>query len=182
MTPYLLYEMKKEIYKYAAIASLLVCTACSDSDNGGIPTPPDDGQRPTQEYAYTEVEYREWKSGGFRAWSTVDSKQTITIDNMNWYSPTYDYSRTAWGGRMGINCSEIVGTEGFFRVARCNGRSYLLDPDNGAVILHGIQHVRPGESDPHRKAFSALYGTEENWSKKTGELIADNYFYYISYG
>ena len=80
VTPYLLYEMKKEIYKYAAIASLLVCTACSDSDNGGIPTPPDDGQRPTQEYAYTEVEYREWKSGGFRAWSTVDSKQTITMD------------------------------------------------------------------------------------------------------
>lgn len=182
MTPYLLYEMKKEIYKYAAIASLLVCTACSDSDNGGIPTPPDDGQRPTQEYAYTEVEYREWKSGGFRAWSTVDSKQTITIDNMNWYSPAYDYSRTAWGGRIGMNCSEIVGTEGFFRVTRCNGRSYLLDPDNGAVILHGIQHVRPGESDPHRKAFSALYGTEENWSKKTGELIADNHFNYISYG
>ena len=77
VTPYLLYEMKKEICKYAAIASLLVCTACSDSDNGGIPTPPDDGQRPTQEYAYTEVEYREWKSGGFREGRQLQLQDTI---------------------------------------------------------------------------------------------------------
>lgn len=27
-------------------------------------------------------------------------------------------------------------------MANCGGRSYLLDPDNGAVIIHGIQHVR----------------------------------------
>ena len=41
--------------------------------------------------------------------------------------------------------------ESFFRVAYCGGRSYLLDPDNGAVIIHGIQHVRPGESTAHKK-------------------------------
>ena len=34
----------------------------------------------------------------------------------------------------------VVGKEGFFRVASCEGRSYLLDPDNGAVIIHGIQN------------------------------------------
>ena len=54
----------------------------------------------------------------------------------------------------------VVGKEGFFRVAYCGGRSYLLDPDNGAVIIHGIQHVRPGESTAHKKAFGTRYGSE----------------------
>ena len=71
------------------------------------------------------------------------------------YTPSSDYSRTAWGGRIGLQPSSVVGKEGFFRVANCGGRSYLLDPDNGAVIIHGIQHVRPGESTAHKKAFAS---------------------------
>lgn len=62
---------------------------------------------------------------------------------MNWHTPSSGYSRTAWGGRIGLQPSSVVGKESFFRVAYCGGRSYLLDPDNGAVIIHGIQHVRP---------------------------------------
>ena len=76
----------------------------------------------------------------------------------------------------------VVGKEGFFRVANCGGRSYLLDPDNGAVIIHGIQHVRPGESTAHKKAFGTRYGSEARWSEETGKLLADNHINYISYG
>ena len=43
------------------------------------------------------------------------------------------------GGKRSEKIS-VVGKEGFFRVASCEGRSYLLDPDNGAVIIHGIQN------------------------------------------
>ena len=128
------------------------------------------------------VEYRKWQNGTFQAWTTADSRETRTIDNMNWYTPSSDYSRTAWGGRNGLQPSSVTGKEGFFRVAHCGGRAYLLDPDNGAVILHGVQHVRPGESTAHQKAFSTKYGSESRWSEETGKLLADNHINYISYG
>lgn len=79
------------------------------------------------------------------------------------------------GGRNGLQPSSVTGKKGFFRVAHCGGRAYLLDPDNGAVILHGVQHVRPGESTAHQKAFSTKYGSEARWSEETGKLLADNH-------
>lgn len=162
------------------LLGLSVITGCNDNV---IPEKTEEPiLKPEHEYTFSEVEYREWKNGKFRDWCTADSKETILIDNMNWYSTSYDYMRTAWGGRIGITPSNIVGKEGFFRIAYSEGRSYLLDPDDGMTIIHGIQHVRPGESVAHKKGLSKKFGTETNWSKKTGELIADNHFNYISYG
>ena len=134
------------------------------------------------EYTFTAVEYRKIQSGVFQSWSTEESSETLIIDNMNLYSQKSDYSLTDWGGRLGLQPSAIVGKEGFFRVANCNGRYYLIDPDNGAVILHGIQHVRPGSSTIQTNAISSKYGTAAKWSEETGNLLDENSFNYISYG
>ena len=178
--------MARPIYQcfltFGMVVLLLLTIACSSSEtteSSGLEQPilP----HPTgNEYTFLNVEYRKWQNGTFQAWTTADSKETRTIDYMNWYVPSSDYSRTAWGGRIGLQPSSVVGKEGFFRVASCAGRSYLLDPDNGAVIIHGIQHVRPGESTAHKKAFSTRYGSEARWSEETGKLIADNHINYIS--
>ena len=134
------------------------------------------------EYTFLQVAYKKWEDGKFHSWKTTNSKETRTIDNMNWYNPNDDYCQTAWGGRIGLPYSSVVGKEGFFRVARCAGRFYFLDPDNGAVILHGIQHVHPETSSAHRQAFNRKFGNNAQWSKETGILIADNHINYISYG
>ena len=158
--------------------------SCSSSSNEIEPLKPEGEDTPLEkdEYTFMNVEYRKWQNGTFQAWTTADSRETRTIDNMNWHTPSSGYSRTAWGGRIGLQPSSVVGKESFFRVAYCGGRSYLLDPDNGAVIIHGIQHVRPGESTAHKKAFGTRYGSEAQWSEETGKLLAGNHINYISYG
>ena len=179
---------KHIIYRYFLFLSLVglmqLTLSCSSSSNEIEPLKPEGEDTPLEkdEYTFMNVEYRKWQNGTFQAWITADSRETRTIDNMNWYTPSSDYSRTAWGGRIGLQPSSVVGKEGFFRVANCRGRSYLLDPDNGAVIIHGIQHVRPGESTAHKKAFGTRYGSEAQWSEETGKLLADNHINYISYG
>ncbi|CAG9901260.1 hypothetical protein BOVA604_4393 [Bacteroides ovatus] len=179
--------MRKHIYRHFLFLSLVglmqLTLSCSSSDEIDL-SKPEEGDTPLEkeEYTFVNVEYRKWQNGTFQAWTTADSRETRTIDYMNWYTPSSDYSRTAWGGRIGLQPSSVVGKEGFFRVASCAGRSYLLDPDNGAVIIHGIQHVRPGESTAHKKAFSTRYGSEARWSEEAGKLIADNHINYISYG
>ena len=180
--------MRKHIYRHFLFLSLLglmqfVVAGCSSSDEKE-PLKPEGGDIPSdkEEYTFLNVEYRKWQNGTFQAWTTADSQETRTIDNMNWYTPSSDYTRTAWGGRIGLQPSSVVGKEGFFRVASCGGRSYLLDPDNGAVIIHGIQHVRPGESSAHKETFNTRFGSETRWSEETGKLIADNHINYISYG
>ena len=156
--------------------------SCSSSSNEIEPLKPEGEDTPLEkdEYTFMNVEYRKWQNGTFQAWTTADSRETRTIDNMNWHTPSSGYSRTAWGGRIGLQPSSVVGKESFFRVAYCGGRSYLLDPDNGAVIIHGIQHVRPGESTAHKKAFGTRYGSEAQWSEETGKLLAGNHINYIS--
>ncbi|MDL2210958.1 hypothetical protein LJB79_00020 [Bacteroides sp. OttesenSCG-928-M17] len=165
---------------FGMITLMLLIISCSSSDIHE-PSEPETPST-TDEYTYLNVEYRKWQSGTFQPWTTADARETRTIDNMNRYAPTSDYNRTAWGGRMGLQPTSVVGKEGFFRIAYCEGRPYLLDPDNGAVILHGIQHVRPGESAVHQKTFATKFGSETKWSEETGKLIADNHINYISYG
>lgn len=163
-----------------AIGCVLFATSCSvDAEDAAKQDAP---AALAEEYTYTEVEYRKRQNGNFLPWSTTESKETRLIDNMNRFSPSGNYIRTAWGGRTGLSPTSVVGTDGFFRVAYCGERAYLLDPDNGAVILHGIQHVRPGESAAHKAGLTAKFGTESQWSKETGELMADNHINYISYG
>lgn len=101
---------------------------------------------------------------------------------MNQYSQGTEPTKTAWGGRKDIQPTPTAGTEGFFRTAEYRGRKYLLDPDGGAVILHGVQHVRPGTSDVQQAVLNSKYGCNAVWSKETGELIADNHINFISYG
>lgn len=179
---------KHIIYRYFLFLSLVglmqLTFSCSSSSNEIEPLKPEGEDTPLEkdEYTFMNVEYRKWQNGTFQAWTTADSRETRTIDNMNWYTPSSGYGRTAWGGRIGLQPSSVVGKEGFFRVAYCGGRSYLLDPDNGAVIIHGIQHVRPGESTAHKKAFGTRYGSEAQWSEETGKLLAGNHINYISYG
>jgi len=84
------------------------------------------------------VEYRKWQSGNFQSWSTQDSRETRTIDGMNWYQPTVQHAQTFWGGRTNLHPTSVIGKKGFFRVATCEGRSFLLDPDEGAFLIHGM--------------------------------------------
>lgn len=137
---------------------------------------------PAEEYTYSPIEYRKRQSGNFYDWSSADSKETRTIDGMNWFTPDEGIRRTAWGGRTGVELATVAGKPGFFHVARCGERFYLADPDGGADILHGIQHVRPGDSEPHRQGFAQRFGSLSQWSEETGTLIADNHINYISYG
>lgn len=177
--------MKRHINHYSLLSCLLVlilCTASCSSSDGVGPSEPDVPTTPIEEYTYLNVEYRKWQSGNFQSWSAADSRETRVIDNMNWYRPSANITRTAWGGRIGLPYTSVVGKEGFFRVARSDRRYYLIDPDNGAVILHGIQHVRPATSSAHQKAFAGKFGSETRWSEETGKLIADNHINYISYG
>lgn len=181
--------MSKQIYSYFLflyVAGLMqLTTSCSSSRVADIPEPevPETPIAPTEdEYTFLNTAYRKWQSGAFQPWATTDSHQTRVIDRMNWYAPSTDYKRTAWGGRIGLQASSVVGKDGFFRVATCQGRHYLLDPDNGAVVLHGIQHVRPGTSVPHQEAFNRKFGSDARWSEETGKLLADNHINYISYG
>lgn len=179
--------MRRHIYHYLLClcsVGLMQLAACSSSD-AEEPLQPDVPETPPaskDEYTFVQVEYKKWQNGVFQSWTTADSRQTRIMDQMNWYAPSSDYTRTAWGGRIGVQASSVVGKEGFFRVANCGGRSYLLDPDNGAVILHGIQHVRPGTSPAHQQAFKSKFGSEARWSEETGKWIADNHINYISYG
>lgn len=180
--------MERHINQYFlafCLTGLMSFTASCSSSDAAEPSEPENPVSPApvgDEYTYLNVEYRKWQNGTFQPWTTADSRETRTIDRMNWYAPASDYIRTAWGGRVGMQPSSVVGKEGYFRVASCGGRSYLLDPDNGAVILHGIQHVCPGTSSAHQEALKSKYGTDTRWSEETGKLIADNHINYISYG
>ena len=142
--------MDRHIYHrflfFCLVGLMSFVTGCSSSGTGKLSEPEAPTTPATDEYTYLNVEYRKWQNGTFQSWTTADSRETRIIDNMNWYTPSLEYSRTAWGGRIGLQPSSVTGKDGFFRVAYCGGRPYLLDPDNGVVILHGIQHVRPGES------------------------------------
>lgn len=153
---------------------------CSSDDN--LSPENDNPTLPKEEYTYAPIEYKEFKNGIFRDWSSANSKETRTIDGMNWFTPNEDIRRTAWGGRIGVELATVAGKEGYFHVARCGQRFYLADPDGGADILHGIQHVRPGDSDVHKQGFNNRFGSLSKWSQETGMLIADNHINYISYG
>lgn len=111
---------KHIIYRYFLFLSLVglmqLTFSCSSSSNEIEPLKPEGEDTPLEkdEYTFMNVEYRKWQNGTFQAWTTADSRETRTIDNMNWYTPSSDYSRTAWGGRIGLQPSSVVGKEGFF--------------------------------------------------------------------
>lgn len=158
-----------------------LAAACTDDKSETQPGDPGHGDKP--EYSYAQVEYRKWQSGSFRAWTTADATETRTLAGMNWFSPVDFHVETPWGGRLDYGePTSVRGAEGFFRVARADGRWYFLDPDGGAVILRGTQHVTPGESDEHKAAFNARFGNLSKWSAETGSMLASNGINYISWG
>ena len=84
---------------------------------------------------------------------------------------------------IGLQPSSVTGKEGFFRVAHCGGRAYLLDPDNGAVIFTRDSACSSGGIYSSSRRLSVQeYGSEARWSEETGNLLADNHINYISYG
>lgn len=184
--------MRRGLFRYHIVSCLSILIACMAACSSPEviepkkPEPPVIPEEPSdplkEEYSYVQVQYRKWQNGTFQPWASDESGKTRIIDNMNWYKATSDYSKTVWGGRVGLNPSSVTGKEGFFRIGQYGGRYYLIDPDNGAFILHGIQHVRPGESSPQEKAFASKFGNELKWSEETGKLIAENHLNCISYG
>ena len=112
---------KHIIYRYFLFLSLVglmqLTFSCSSSSNEIEPLKPEGEDTPLEkdEYTFMNVEYRKWQNGTFQAWTTADSRETRTIDNMNWYTPSSGYSRTAWGGRIGLQPSSVVGKEGFYQ-------------------------------------------------------------------
>lgn len=165
-----------------AAGCLAAAASCTDDTTGGEPSgKPGHGDKP--EYSYTAVEYRKIQSGSFRPWTTADATETRTVKGMNWFSPVDGHVETAWGGRLDYDEPvSVTGTEGYFRVGKAGGRWYFLDPDGGAVILHGTQHVRPGTSAEHTAAFNSKFGGNAKWSAETGAMLASYGFNYISYG
>lgn len=165
-----------------AAGCLAAAAACTDDTTGGEPSgKPGHGDKP--EYSYTAVEYRKIQSGSFKPWTTADATETRTVRGMNWFSPVDGHVETAWGGRLDYGEPvSVTGTEGYFRVGKADGRWYFLDPDGGAVILHGTQHVRPGTSAEHVASFNGKFGNNAKWSAETGAMLASYGFNYISYG
>ena len=165
-----------------AAGCLAAAAACTDDTTGGEPSgKPGHGDKP--EYSYTAVEYRKIQSGSFKPWTTADATETRTVRGMNWFSPVDGHVETAWGGRLDYGePASVTGTEGYFRVGKADGRWYFLDPDGGAVILHGTQHVRPGTSAEHVASFNGKFGNNAKWSAETGAMLASYGFNYISYG
>ena len=112
---------KHIIYRYFLFLSLVglmqLTFSCSSSSNEIEPLKPEGEDTPLEkdEYTFMNVEYRKGQNGTFQAWTTADSRETRTIDNMNWYTPSSDYSRTAWGGRIGLQPSSVVGKESFYQ-------------------------------------------------------------------
>ena len=146
---------------------LLAAAACTDdtieAPQGGEP----DGDKP--EYTYATVEFRRLVNGSFRGWTTceaiaggqlADATRTRTVAGMNRFSPVDFHVETPWGGRLDCETPVVTaGTEGYFRIGKSGGRWYFVDPDGGAVILHGTQHVVPGTSDEHKAAFDSRFGS-----------------------
>ena len=112
---------KHIIYRYFLFLSLVglmqLTFSCSSSSNEIEPLKPEGEDTPLEkdEYTFMNVEYRKWQNGTFQAWTTADSRETRTIDNMNWHTPSSGYSRTAWGGRIGLQPSSVVGKESFYQ-------------------------------------------------------------------
>lgn len=162
------------------------CTDDKTDDKTDSGTPGTPGTLPGYdgpEYSYETVEYRKWQNGTFNAWTTDGATENRTVGGMNWFTPVDGYVETAWGGRLDCGApTSVKGTEGFFRIGKCDGRWYFLDPDGGAVILHGTQHVRPGSSSEHAASFGNRFGDNGHWSAETGALLASYGFNYISYG
>lgn len=108
--------MERHIYRYFRffyLFGLILLFSTSCSADAGEPSEPETPTTPTDEYTYLNVEYRKWQNGTFQLWTTADSRETRIIDNMNWYAPSGDYTRTAWGGRNGLQPSSVTGKEGF---------------------------------------------------------------------
>lgn len=174
-------SVKRFIVCCAGILPLL-SAGCS-SGGVGAAAPDQPFSAPVgDEYTFASVEYRKWQNGTFQAWTTESSSETRTINGMNRYTQGSEPSRTAWGGRTDRQPTATAGKEGFFRTGTLGGRMYLIDPDGGAVILHGVQHVRQGESSAQQAAFASRFGNAAAWSKETGSLLADNHINYVSYG
>ncbi|WP_304720062.1 hypothetical protein [uncultured Alistipes sp.] len=169
--------------------------ACTDDPAPGAEQRPGPGDLP--EYTYSQVEFRRLVNGQFRGWTVsetiaggdiADATQTRTVAGMNWFRPVDFHVETPWGGRLDYGEPVSVrGAEGFFRVAKAGDRWYFLDPDGGAVILRGTQHVRPYHMDDtptpeHEAGYKARFSSDAAWSAETGSLLASNGFNYISYG
>jgi hypothetical protein len=161
------------------------------SCKGGTDEPPEPPGPPApteEEYTYIAVDYRKKSGNGFLPWSAAESSRTRTIDGMNRFTPATDGATNAWGGRNDRDgFTETAGKTGFFRLGRIGRRWYFIDPDGGANILRGTQHVKPCRTDDNRPpekeaAFAARFGDEPNWAEETGRLLAENGFNCLSYG
>lgn len=190
--------MNKMKTKWMILAALCGCLggACAD-DDPTIPAGEQPGHGDKPEYTYATVEFRRLVGGSFRGWTSceaiaggeiADATQTRTVAGMNWFSPVDFHVVTPWGGRLDYDEPTAVrGTEGYFRVGKAGGRWYFLDPDGGAVILHGTQHVHPYHMDDtptaeHEAGYKARFGSDAAWSLQTGQLLASYGINYISYG
>ena len=127
--------------------------------------------------------FRSIQSGAFRPWTNAEAMETRVIDHMNHFSQVDGYVQTTWGGRKDLGePTNVVGTAGFFRVGQFGSRWYLIDPEQGAMMVRGTQHVVPGDSDEQKSAFNSKFGNVEKWSQATGAMLQEYDFNYVSYG
>lgn len=179
--------MNRKLFLCFALLAAVACTDDKPEEPAGGTVPAD-----MPEYTFSTVEFRRLVNGSFRGWTTcetiaggqtADATQTRVLEGMNHYSPVDFHVETAWGGRLDCETPAILaGAEGYFRIGKSEGRLYFVDPDGGAVILRGTQHVAPGTSDQHKAAFNSRFGSLAKWSAETGGLLASCGINYVSWG
>lgn len=109
------------------------------------------------------VEFQKIKNLEFTGW---ESGETLLVDSLKDFKPKA-VNVTAWGGRRDLPLPEkVIGKSGFFRLAQVKGRWYFVDPDDGLLVLAGIQGL--GEY--------AGIDNEQEWATQTAHLLRDNGF------
>ena len=77
-----------------------------------------------------------------------------------------------WGGHTG----RPHPSAGFFRVAREQGRWWLLDPDGAPFLKVGVCSTTPGRSKTNRASLADTFGDEAGWTAHTVKFLRANGF------
>ncbi|MFA9391571.1 MAG: hypothetical protein ACERKD_17310 [Prolixibacteraceae bacterium] len=102
-------------------------------------------------------------------WVTYLAK---TIDKLPAFDLKYDPALNSNGS---WKIDKKIST-GFYRVEKIGERWWIIDPEGYPFIHKGIAVLQPGSSVRQKAAFSDKFGTNQNWSNQTTELLRNNGF------
>lgn len=163
---------------------MLVSCACSK-------TPPADGtgngeqQKHPDEFSYITVDYQRKSNGKYPyGYENTNSRQTLTVDGMNWMEKKTAYELDRWGGNPDLKVTQVVSTntDGFWRTGKVGDRWYFINPDGNATVLHGVNGVNPdpardGTTVETQQWYNTIFGGNvQNWAEYAGGILNDYAF------